>query len=160
MDLILWRHAEAHEHPNGLQGLQGDAADLARRLTPRGEQQAARMSAWLDRQLPQTARVLSSPAQRAEQTARALGRKHVVRASLAPGCDARSLLEAAKWPHSPLVTVVVGHQPTLGRVIAGLMGLSTADCPVRKASVWWFRQREREGVVQTVLLTVQVPDLL
>ncbi|MEZ5719744.1 MAG: histidine phosphatase family protein, partial [Burkholderiaceae bacterium] len=54
MDLILWRHAEAEvgtEHMN----------DLARPLTARGEKQAARMAAWLDRQLPDGLRVLSSP---------------------------------------------------------------------------------------------------
>ena len=39
MDLILWRHAEAHE------GQEGED-DLLRRLTPRGEKQAARMAAW------------------------------------------------------------------------------------------------------------------
>ena len=73
MDLILWRHAEAHENTDG-----GD--DLLRALTPRGEKQAARMAAWLDRQLPQGLRVLASPALRTEQTAQALGRKFKRRA--------------------------------------------------------------------------------
>ena len=44
MDLILWRHAEAHEHPELLTGRPGDAQDMARRLTSRGEKQAARMA--------------------------------------------------------------------------------------------------------------------
>ena len=38
MDLILWRHAEAHEGEDGLD-------DLERALTPRSEKQAARMAA-------------------------------------------------------------------------------------------------------------------
>ena len=38
MDLILWRHAEAHEGSEGQD-------DLTRALTPRGEKQAARMAA-------------------------------------------------------------------------------------------------------------------
>ena len=84
MDLILWRHAEAQEHPDPLHGQAGDAQDLARRLTPRGEKQAARVAAWLDRQLPEGARVYASPAQRTEQTARALGRKFKLRDELLP----------------------------------------------------------------------------
>jgi len=160
VDLILWRHAEAHDHPDPLQGRQGDAKDLARRLTPRGEKQAARMAAWLDRQLPAAARVLSSPAQRTEQTALALGRKFKVREELAPEGDPLALLELAQWPHGKLPVVVVGHQPTLGHVIARLLGLAEEECPVRKGAVWWLRQRERDGVVQTVLVTVQTPELL
>ncbi len=58
MDLILWRHAEAHEAEPGDE-------DLARELTARGEKQASRMAAWLDRQLPQGTRLLASPARRA-----------------------------------------------------------------------------------------------
>ena len=42
MDLILWRHAEAFELPDG-----GD--DLDRALTPKGERQAARVADWLSR---------------------------------------------------------------------------------------------------------------
>lgn len=160
MDLILWRHAEAHDHPDALLGRQGDSLDLARRLTPRGEKQAVRMAAWLDRQLPAAARVLSSPAQRTEQTALALGRKYKVCEELAPGGDPLALLALAQWPNGKLPVVVVGHQPTLGQVISRLMGLREADCPVKKGAVWWLRQRERHGEMQTVLVTVQTPELL
>lgn len=160
MDLILWRHAEAQEPPDFLQGRQGDALDLARRLTPRGEKQAGRMGAWLDRQLPEATRVLVSPAQRAEQTALALGRKYKIRQELAPDGDPQALLELVHWPHGKSPVVVVGHQPTLGRVIARLLGFAEEDCPVRKGAVWWLRHRERNGGGQTVLLTVQTPELL
>jgi phosphohistidine phosphatase len=68
MDLILWRHAEARE-PREVQD------DLDRALTPKGERQAQRMADWLNRQLPIGARVLVSPARRAQQTASALDRK-------------------------------------------------------------------------------------
>ncbi|MCX7742520.1 MAG: histidine phosphatase family protein, partial [Tepidimonas sp.] len=44
MDLILWRHAEAEDLDETDEG-GGD--DLSRRLTPKGEKQAARMAAWL-----------------------------------------------------------------------------------------------------------------
>lgn len=160
MDLILWRHAEAHDHPDTLLGRQGDSLDLARRLTHRGEKQAARMATWLDRQLPAAARVLTSPAQRAEQTALALGRKYKVREELAPQGEPHALLESVQWPFGKSPVVVVGHQPTLGRVVAHLLGLAEADCPVRKGAIWWLRYRERDGIAQTVLVTVQTPELL
>lgn len=153
MDLVLWRHAEAIDLD-----LVGD--DLARYLTPRGEKQAARMAAWLDRQLPDGARVWSSPAVRTEQTAAALGRKFKTSTALAPLADVDQLLALAQWPHARGCTVVVGHQPTLGQTVARLLGLQASDCAVKKGAVWWLRYREREGVGQTVVVTVQSPDLL
>lgn len=160
MDLILWRHAEAHEHPDTLAGRQGDPQDLLRRLTPRGEKHAARMAAWLDRQLPSGARILCSPAQRTEQTVQALGCKYKLRNELLPGADPLALLDLVQWPHAKAPLLVVGHQPTLGQVIARLLGLKQEESAVKKGAVWWLHQREREGVLQTVVLTVQTPELL
>jgi phosphohistidine phosphatase len=153
MDLILWRHAEAEEASDGMD-------DLARVLTPRGEKQAARMAAWLDRQLPEGLRVLASPARRTEQTAAALGRKFKLRAELLPGGTAQDLLELVQWPHGRGSFLVVGHQPMLGQVIAQLIGLQAQDCAVRKGAVWWLRQRQRMDQSQTVVMAVQSPDYL
>jgi phosphohistidine phosphatase len=153
MDLILWRHAEAHDAEAG-------DDDLSRTLTPRGDKQAARVAAWLDRQLPDATRVLVSPAVRAEHTARALGRKYKLREELQPGGTADDLLRLAGWPSGRMPVLVVGHQPTLGQTIARLLGLQDSDCPVRKGAVWWLRSRERDGQIQTVLMTVQTPELL
>ncbi|TSE35049.1 SixA phosphatase family protein [Tepidimonas charontis] len=157
MDLILWRHAEA-EDLDETDERGGD--DLSRRLTARGEKQAARMAVWLDRHLPEGTRVWCSPAVRAEQTALALGRKYRVRAELAPGAAPEALLEVVQWPHAHQAALVVGHQPTLGQVVAQLLGLTTGACSIRKGAVWWLRHREREGQWQTILLSVQAPDLL
>ena len=153
MDLILWRHAEAIELD-----LVGD--DLARYLTPRGEKQAARMGAWLDRQLPDGAKVWSSPAVRAEQTAAALGRKFKVSAALAPLANPDQLLGLVQWPHARACVLVVGHQPTLGQTVARLLGLRAEDCAIKKGAVWWLRFRERDESGQTVVVTVQTTDLL
>lgn len=160
MDLILWRHAEAHDHPDPTHGQQGDELDRARRLTSRGDKQAARMAAWLDRQLPDGARIYASPALRAEQTVLALGRKFKLREELAPGGDPLALLEMVQWPSGRSPVVVVGHQPTLGRVVARLLGLTEEDCAIKKGAVWWLRHRERDGVAQTVVVTVQTPELI
>ena len=156
MDLLLWRHAEAEELPADAQS----GNDLERSLTPRGEKQAARMAGWLDRQLPERARILVSPARRCEQTALALGRKYKIRAELGPDAPPSQLLELVQWPVNKLPILVIGHQPTLGQTIAQLLGLQESECPVKKGALWWLRTREREGGVQTVVVTVQSPELL
>ena len=157
MDLILWRHAEAEDWPEG----DGQASsDMDRSLTARGEKQAVRMAAWLDRQLPEGARILVSPARRCEQTALALNRKYRLRPEIAPGTNAAQLLELVQWPLAKSPVLVIGHQPTLGQTIAQLLGLQEDDCPVKKGALWWLRNRDREGRIQTVVVTVQSPDML
>lgn len=160
MDLIVWRHAEAHEHPHMDTGAPGDAADMLRALTPRGEKQATRMAAWLDRQLPDGARVFASPALRTEQTAQALGRRFRLRDDLAPNASAQAVLDLVQWPHGKSPVVVIGHQPTLGQVVARLLDLPEGECAIKKGALWWLRLRERNGVQQTVVVTVQTPELL
>ena len=151
MYLLLWRHAEAELAREG-----GD--DLARALTTRGEREAARMGGWLDRTLPEGARILCSPALRCDQTARALGRKFKTVDELAPDRSVDELLQAARWPDARQPVVIVGHQPTLGQPLARLLGVAEGHVPVRKGAVWWLRAREREGQLQAVVVTVQSPD--
>ena len=153
MDLILWRHAEAEDGHEGLD-------DLDRALTARGEKQAARVGAWLDRMLPEGARILCSPARRCEQTVLALGRKYKLRDELAPDGTPAQILEAAQWPASRQAVVIVGHQPVLGEALAQLLGIAGGGCPIRKGGVWWLRTRERAGHEQTVVVAVQSPDAL
>lgn len=153
MDLILWRHAEAIDLE-----LVGD--DMERTLTPRGDKQAARMAAWLDRQLPDGAKVWVSPAVRTQQTAKALGRKFKTSSALAPLATVDQLLELVQWPNAKGCVLVVGHQPTLGQAVSRLLGLNESECAVRKGAVWWLRYRERETANKTVVVTVQTPDLL
>jgi phosphohistidine phosphatase len=153
MDLILWRHAEAIDLE-----LVGD--DMARTLTPRGDKQATRMAAWLDQQLPDGAKVFASPAERTQQTVRALGRKYKTSSAIAPLSNVDELLGLVQWPHAKGCVLVVGHQPTLGQTIARLVGLTEGECAVKKGAVWWLRYREREAGGQTVVVTVQTPDLL
>lgn len=153
MDLILWRHAEAVDP-------EGHEDDLLRPLTSRGEKHAARMAQWLDRQLPEGTRILSSPAARALQTVQALQRKYKVRDALSPGASVQDILETAQWPMAKFPVLLVGHQPALGKVAAQLLGMATEDCPIRKGAVWWLRSRQKDGVEQTVILSVTTPEKL
>ena len=153
MDLILWRHAEAVDEDES-----GD--DLNRSLTSRGEKDAARIAAWLDRQLPEGTRILCSPALRCEQTVLPLGRKYKVREELAPDLDPALMLDAAGWPDARQPALLVGHQPGLGKAVARLLSLQQDSCAIRKGAIWWLRTRERDGHQQTVVVAVQSPDML
>ena len=153
MDLILWRHAEAFE-------VVDDGDDLDRALTPKGERQAQRVGAWLARQLPSGARVLASPARRAQQTVAALDRKVKTVDALAPGGSVDALLHAVRWPDAREPVLVVGHQPTLGLAAAYLLSGQAQAWSVRKAGVWWLRGRERGGELQVLLHAVVGPDML
>lgn len=151
MDLILWRHAEAEPGDTGL-------PDLERALTPKGVKQARRMGQWLDSQLPESCRILVSPAVRTVQTAEGLGRKYRTHAELVPGAEPEAILKAANWPNAKESVVIVGHQPTLGQVAALLMAGLPLDWEMKKAAAWWFVQREPEEPV--LLRAVMTADLV
>ena len=157
MDLILWRHAEATE---------ADALipDVKRRLTPHGEKQARAVARWLQERQPKHLRILVSPAVRAQQTAHALAQRFDIEAKIGPGADVADLLSAANWPEGPKqrggTVLLVGHQPALGRLAALLLSGQEADWTVKKAAMWWFSNRSREGESQTVLRAVVGPEMV
>jgi phosphohistidine phosphatase len=154
MELILWRHAEAEP----------GEPDLGRALTGKGEKQARRMAEWLHAHLPESARILVSPATRAQQTAKALAavghRKLRTVEQIAPGASAADLLAAADWPGARQAVVIVGHQPTLGWVVSELLTGSPQGWSVKKGAVWWLQSRARDGEDQVVLRAVINPDLI
>lgn len=149
MDLILWRHAQAEIAAPGQD-------DLRRALTPKGIRQASRMAAWLDARLTASTRVIASPALRTQQTAQALGRAFETVASIAPAASVDALLAAVRWPHGGAPVLVVGHQPTLGIAAARLLAGADQEWAIKKAAVWWLR--ERDGCA--TLLAVQSVDTL
>lgn len=153
MDLILWRHAEAEEAGPGL-------SDLERALTAKGQKQARRMGLWLASQLPDSCRVLVSPAVRALQTAEALGRKYKIHADLAPGADPEDILKAANWPAGREAVLIVGHQPTLGQAASLLMTGEVQEWDIRKAGAWWLSQRDPNAPLSVYLKAVMGPDLV
>ncbi|MDP1527454.1 MAG: phosphohistidine phosphatase SixA [Rhodocyclaceae bacterium] len=153
MDLILWRHAEAEEGGAGM-------PDSKRRLTARGEKQAHDMAKWLRSQLPKRTKILVSPAVRTQQTAHTLALPFEVEPKIAVGADVADLISAVDWPAQSGAILLVGHQPSLGRLAALLLSGAEADWSVKKGGVWWFARRNREGQDQTVLRAVMNPEML
>jgi phosphohistidine phosphatase len=150
VDLVLWRHAEAEP----------GEPDLGRRLTAKGHKQAERVGEWLERRLPDTARILVSPADRAQETALALKRKFRTVDEIGPGASASAVLQAAGWPDSREAVVIVGHQPTLGAVASFLLSGEEAYWSIRKGAVWWFSDRDKSGAASVVLRVVIGPDFV
>ena len=154
MDLILWRHADAAPVKNESE------PDIQRRLTGKGRKQATVMAIWLERHLPDSVRVLASPATRAQETAGALGRKFVTVPELATGVDAAQLLHIAGWPDSRNAVLIVGHQPTLGRVASLLLLGEEQELSMRKAAVWWITNRLRDDEFRPSLRAAICPEYL
>ncbi len=147
MDLVLWRHAEAEDG--------GD--DAARRLTRKGRKQAERMAAWLDARLPGDARVIVSPAVRAQQTAQALSRDAKTSGLVNTGANPADVLMAAGWPDGAGTVVIVGHQPTLGAAAALALTGKAAPWRVRKGAVWWITAAAGDHPSVAAVMT---PDLV
>lgn len=150
MELLLWRHAEAEL----------SEPDDKRVLTAKGHKQAWKMAEWLDRNLPNSCRILVSPTTRTVQTAEALGRKFKIVPEIGPQASAEDVLAAANWPDHREPVLVIGHQPTLGQVAALLLVGTPHDWTVRKANVWWISQRERGDETGNFLRAVMAPDLI
>jgi phosphohistidine phosphatase len=150
MELILWRHADAEE----------GSPDSARKLTPKGEKQAANVAKWLRARLPESVRILSSPAQRARQTAQALSEAYTVMAELDVGVSAASVLDAAGWPAAKGTVIVVGHQPTFGQAAALALTGNEADWGIKKGALWWFVTKGPPDAPEVLLRAVIGPDLV
>ena len=151
MELILWRHAEAEEGDDTL-------PDQKRRLTERGEKQAKQVARWLHQHLPRKRKVIVSPAERTQQTAHALDLPYEIEPRLVLGASATDVLKVAGWPDKEGAVLIIGHQPTLGRVAALLLGGEEADWTIKKGGVWWFSNRIRNDETRAVLRAVLNPD--
>jgi phosphohistidine phosphatase len=143
MELILWRHADAED----------GADDMARRLTAKGEEQAAVMAKWLRAHLPDHYTLIASPAVRAQQTAAALGASIVTDKTLAPGASPAAIVRAAQ-KHKGTV-LVVGHQPDLGRAAAQLVANTQSEWHIEKGAIWWLA-----GDAPARIKAVVSPELL
>ncbi len=150
MDLLLWRHAEAEEGED----------DLKRRLTERGERQARLMGEWIRQHQPKDLRIVVSPAVRTQQTAEALKLPFETNRKIGPEAWVSELIAASGWPHAKGAVLIVGHQPSLGRMASLLLAGQEADWSIKKGALWWLTNRVRRGDAQTVLRAMIPVELL
>jgi phosphohistidine phosphatase len=150
MDLLVWRHGDA----------MSGKLNPKRPLTERGRHQACRVATWLRAHLPQELRILASPAMRAQQTAAALGLPFETTELVGPDAGVSDVIAASNWPDDNGAVLIVGHQPTLGRLAALLLSGREADWAFKRGSLWWFGNRVRKNETQTVLRTVVASDLI
>lgn len=150
MDLLLWRHAEAVD----------GFPDHERKLSERGREQARAMARWLAEHRPRKLRVLVSPTVRTRRTAEAFTDTFEIVPAIGPGASVADLLAAAGWPDDGGAVLLVGHQPTLGRLASLLLSGTESDWTVKKGALWWFTNRVRRGETQTVLRAVLPAELV
>lgn len=161
MELIIWRHADAGD------ALADPLADLERCLSERGRKQAERVSRWLRDRLPADFEVLASPASRTCETAAALGVPVRVDARLVPGRGVADHLAALNWSENwseqgetgSRAIILVGHQPSLGRLASRLLAGQQLDWSIRKGQAWWLSRRMRAGQAQVVLRAAITAEL-
>lgn len=150
MELLLWRHAEAEDGED----------DMKRRLTERGLRQAALMGEWLRKHQPKDLRVISSPAVRTLQTVEALKLPFQSHRKIGPEACVSELIAASGWPQAGGSVLIVGHQPSLGRLASLLLSGQEAEWTIKKGAVWWLSNRSRRGETQTVLRAMMPVELL
>ena len=153
-EIIFWRHADAEP----------GAIDLQRALTRKGEKQAKHVARWLHQRLPATATIYVSPARRAQQTALALAqlgpREFITLDALSPSTRLDVALGALRSTDRGQTVVVVGHQPTLGELVARLLGVDLEDWPIRKGALVWLAERDEGAGSRAVLRAAIPPDLV
>ncbi len=130
MQLFLLRHAEAQ--PSA-------ADDFDRALTPKGMQQAQRVSEFLLRHDLRPQLLLTSPVRRARETAQIL-RTHLdiemlEQPWLACGMVPEvALAELQAFDHFASL-LIAGHEPDLSRLAGYLTGMREPQIRIRKASL-------------------------
>ena len=130
MLLYLLRHAEAEVLAK---------SDSARQLTPKGEEQAAKVGKFCRKHGIEPSVILTSPVVRARQTADRVagsltGAELIEVAWASCGMDAfKAMEELAAYRRFPAV-MLVGHQPDLGYLATVLLGMENVqNLRVRKA---------------------------
>jgi phosphohistidine phosphatase len=103
---------------------------------------------------PRIAKVFTSPALRCVESARLLagelgaGRGFEVIAALSPGAEPRALLRALAREDQDAVVALVGHEPGLSTLAAGLLGMRPEPLGFKKAgacSIEWVAPRAGES---------------
>jgi phosphohistidine phosphatase len=163
VELLLLRHGIAADADEAL-GLDPLLADGARPLTPAGRRRTA---AVLQRLLTldlRCSQLFTSPLVRARQTAElavqaGLAQRLSEAAPLAPGGDAAGWLRQLGTARSrdvqqsdPQRWALVGHEPDLSHLAAGLIGADPGSLQLKKAGVALLAWTPEHGQARLLLL--------
>ncbi len=160
MRLILFRHGPAGER---------DASrwpdDALRPLSERGVERTQAAAHGLRRLEPEIRRIVTSPLARARQSAEILaealdGAKLMTLEALNPGRPYREVIEFVSKLHGDGATVLVGHEPDLGKLAGILLFGAPAALPLRKAGACAFDFEDRPAAGQGRLAWFLAPRML
>jgi phosphohistidine phosphatase len=131
MTIYFLRHADAEDFVD---------SDFARKLTPKGLDQAARVGKFCKQNGIKPEVFLTSPLVRARQTAEIVGKKTGVTPAIADwlacGMTPSTLIEKLQPLATKSSVLLVGHEPDLSTVVSYLLGLpEPVNFPIRKASL-------------------------
>ena len=128
--LYIVRHADAEPTKT---------TDAARRLTSKGERQAAKLGQFCAEQEFAVGPIFSSPLVRAVQTAELLAKpldaKVKTSRELAAGMTPGRLRAFVREHHSLDSVLIVGHEPDLSRAVSDLLGCAPDRLRVKKATL-------------------------
>lgn len=131
MTIYFLRHADAEDFAE---------SDHARKLTPKGIDQAERVAKFCKRQGIKPGVILTSPLVRARQTSAIVGKKASVEPLvadwLACGMTPETMLAQLESFTDKSSIMLVGHEPDLSASVSHLLGLpEPGNFPIRKASL-------------------------
>jgi phosphohistidine phosphatase len=118
------------------------------------------MAAWIREHQPRDLRIIVSPAVRTQQTAAALKLPFETQRKIGPAACVSELIAASAWPQASGALLIVGHQPSLGRMASLLLAGHEAEWTIKKGALWWLSNRTRQGETQTVLRAVIPAEFL
>lgn len=156
MILYVMRHAEAVEASDVLR-------DEWRYLTEKGRTAAEKMSSAIAKIGPKPRLTITSPLTRAVQTAEIAAkracRKNVVVASdlLMPGGDVDELITHLKSVKNAARTLLVGHEPQLGTLVASLLDCREDALALKKGACVALKLSLDKGDKPAVFLWYLVP---
>jgi phosphohistidine phosphatase len=161
VDLYLIRHAEA-----AALGDNGVTEDADRSLTSRGQEQARKLAAGLNRRGIRFAAIVTSPLLRARQTAEAMvgglpqpAPQLQTSDELAPAGKRKRIKRLlAELPADQVA--LVGHQPDLGELAAWLIGSRKAQLDIAKAGVACIHLEDGVGKGKGSLAWLVTPELI
>ena len=150
MKIMLVRHAIAVDRE------EFGGEDRERPLTEKGRRRARRAFRGLQRLYPKIDRILSSPAVRANHTARLLRREYpeadleVTDLLLPGGLDFQALISLIEQRPSDVIALV-GHEPDLTQLAALFLGAPELPLELSKAGVLVMDLAESGRTVETLL---------